>query len=194
MSLKKYSKDILRFLKNNDFEKTDGGILVHGSIMVQGLYEEGVNGKDFRQHKNLIPTAGITYLLGSALGGSPAAITAWYIAPLKSGTPVAGSLPSFVASNEVPNSGSGDGYSEATRQAWTAGAAAAGAIDNYSSKATFSIVCATQFNITGAALVSVSTIGSSSGTLVSASNFGTARTVVNGDSWQCGYKVTLTDS
>ena len=71
----------------------------------------------------------------------------------------------------------------------------AGVIGNLSSKAVFTIVCTTSINISGAALLSSNTKGSTSaGTLASASRFGTVRTVNSGDAFELGYEVELIDT
>ena len=72
--------------------------------------------------------------------------------------------------------------------------AAAGAINNLVAKANFTIVCTTTLNLNGAGLLSANAKGATSGVLVSASRWAAVRVVNNGDTWECGYEIALTDS
>lgn len=190
----KLQKHVAMALAKERYDFTEEGLIVRGGIKVQGTYVEGVNGKDFREHKNLIPDAGILYILGAALGGVTP-ITSWYVAPFAGATTPAANwtASNFAATASEIVSGT-EGYSEATRVAWTPGAAAAGQIDNLAAKAGFTIVTASSLSITGAGILSASGKGSTAGTLVSASKFSTARVVYNGDTWDCGYYIKLLDS
>lgn len=195
MNFKRFIPDILRHVRREKYSQSPGGILLfNDSLKLAGWYEEGVNGRDFRVHKNLIPDAGILHVLG-VVWGATAKISAWYIAPFSGATaPAAGWTAANFASNASEITSTTEGYSESVRQQAVMGSAASGAIDNYSSKASFSIVCTTTLSITGAGLLSSNVRGGTSGTLSSAIQFATAREVQNADVWQAGYRVTLSDS
>lgn len=189
-----HQKDIARFVKNGDFEVTPEGLLIHRSILARGRYTHSVNGKDERVDHNLIPTEGIAYILDSALG-STAKISAWYLAAFSGNvSPAANWTAANFAAQASEITSTSEGYSNATRPVWTSGSTTAGVIGNLSSKAVFNIVCTTNVNISGAALLSSSVRGGTSGVLVSASRFASVRQVYNGDAFELGYEVELQDS
>jgi hypothetical protein len=190
----KHAHDIAEFIKTGDFETTDAGLLIHKAIMAKGVYVHSVNGKDEQEDPNLIPSQGILYILGAALG-NVTPITTWYLA-LYSGnsTPVAGWTAANFTANAVEIVSQTEGYTGTDRKTWTPGVASAGAIGNLSSRAAFDIATTTTVSIRGAGLLSSAPRGSTSGTLVSASLFAQPRTLVSGDVFELGYSVTLTDS
>lgn len=115
--------------------------------------------------KNIVTTEGGNSLLSVGLAGG-AQIAAWYIG-LTATTPT-------VAAGDTMASHAGwtevQAYSEAARQAFTPGAAAAKSIDNSGSVATFTIN-ADGTVIGGAFLTSDSTKGGATGTLYAAGAF-----------------------
>ena len=187
-------KELLGFLRKGDYEMSDGGILIHGCIKGKGEYFESVNGKDERIHPNLIPTEGINFVLNVALGAT-AKSAGFYVAPYSGAvTPAANWTAANFAATASEITSQSEGFSGANRPAWTPGVAAAGQIDNLAARATFNIVCTTSLNINGAAVLTDNTRGGTTGVLVSASRFAATRVVYNTDVWDCGYRVTLTDS
>ena len=190
----KHQKEIAQFIQNGDFESTPEGLLIHRGILASGRYTHSVNGADERVDHNLIPDEGIAYILGTALG-STSKISAWYLTVFSGNvSPLASWTAANFAANATEITSTTEGYSNATRPAWTSGAVSSGVIGNLTSKASFSIVCTSTVNISGAALLSSSTRGGTSGTLVSASRFSTTRVVYTGDSFELGYEVQLQDS
>ena len=190
----KYSNDVAKFIKAGDFEQTDSGLLIHRAILAKGRYFHSVNGQDDRADDNLIPAEGILYLLGAGLGGVTA-ITTWYLALSNGATTPASS---WTAANFAANAGEvtsqAEGYTGANRPAWTPTAASAGTISSQSARSSFSIVTTSSVVITGAALLSAQGRGATTGTLASATRFSASRTLNNGDTFELGYAVTLTDS
>lgn len=192
--MNKLQKHVAQAIQREQYDITPEGVLVKGGIKIEGTYVEGVNGQDWREHKNLIPDAGILYILGASLG-SATRLTSWYLAPFGTAvTPAANWTASNFAATAGEITSGTEGYSQSTRVAWTPGSPAAGQIDNLAAKASFTIVTASSLTIQGAGLLSDSTKGGTAGTLVSAAKFGTARVVYSGDTWDCGYYVKLLDS
>lgn len=192
--MNKLQTHVAQAIKREQYDITPEGVIVKGGIKLSGTYIEGVNGKDWREHKNLIPDAGILYILGAALY-STSKITNWYVAPFAGSTaPAANWTASNFASTASEIVSPTEGYAAATRPQWVPSAPAAGQVDNLAAKASFTIVTATSLSIAGAAVLSDSGKGSTSGTLVSASKFSTPRIVYNADVWDCGYYIRLTDS
>ena len=190
----KHQKEIAQFIQNGDFESTPEGLLIHRGILASGRYTHSVNGADERVDHNLIPDEGIAYILGTALGAT-SKISSWYLTVFSGNVSPAAS---WTAANFTANSSeitsTTEGYSNTTRPIWTAGSVSSGVIGNLSSKASFSIVCTSSVNIAGAALLSSSTRGGTTGVLASASRFLTTRVVYTGDSFELGYEVQLQDS
>lgn len=195
MELIKHARDIAGFIKNGDFEQTEEGLLIHRSICAKGRYVHSVNGgQDERIDTNLVPAEGIAYFLNVALGAS-AKLSNWYLAVFSGGvTPAANWTAANFPANATEITSTTEGYSNVTRPAWTPGVATAGVIGNLSTRAVFNIVCTSTLNISGAALLSDNVRGGVAGTLVSASRYGSVRVVNNGDAFELGYEVELTDS
>lgn len=190
----KYANDIQKFIRDGDFEATEGGLLIHRGILAVGRYTHSVNGEDVQVDHNLLPAEGIAYVLGAALGAT-AKITNFYLAVFSGNVnPASNWTAANFATNASEITSTTEGYSNATRPTWTPGSVTAGVIGNLASKATFNIVCTTSVNISGAALLSSNTRGGTSGTLVSASRFATVRQVYTGDAFELGYEVELQDS
>lgn len=190
----KHNKEVAGFLANGDYEVTEEGLLIHRAIMAKGLYTHSVNGEDLRKDSNLIPAEGIAYILDAALGAG-SQITSWYLAVFSGNVEPA---TNWTAANFTANASeivsNTEGYSNATRPAWTPGAVSSGVIGNISSKATFDIICTSAITISGAAMLSNNIKGGTNGTLVSATRFASERVVNNGDAFELGYEVELTDS
>lgn len=190
----KHMSDIAKFIENGDYEETTEGLLIHRGLMARGRYVHSVNGKDEVVDHNLIPAEGILYLLGTGLGAT-AKEAAFYLA-LFSGavTPAANWTAANFTANASEITSQSEGYSGANRATWTPAAAAAGKISNLATRATFNIVATSTVNIQGAALLSAQPRGATGGVLVSASRYASARVVNNGDVFELGYEVELTDS
>lgn len=193
--LQRHAKEFHDALVNNRYEQTDEGVFFPAAkVMARGLYIHDVNGEDVREDGNLVTDEGLTHLLAVALGASNK-IAQWYLA-LYSGaiSPAAGwNAANFAATANEIVSGT-EGYSEGTRRLFQPGAAAANTIDNTASKAAFTIVTASSLTVHGAALVSDSGKGSTSGVLMSATRFSTPRVLQNTDIYNVGYRVVLTSA
>ena len=190
----KFKQCISKFLKDGDYEESEGGILVHRGLMIKGEYFDSVNGGDERIHPNLLPSEGILFILNVALGATAKA-AGFYLAPYSGAvTPAANWTAANFVSNATEITSTTEGYAGATRKTWTAAAAAAGSIDNLAAKASYTITATTTINVNGSALLTDNTRGGTAGALISASRYASTRVLANGDVWECGYRVTLTDS
>lgn len=192
LELKKHAREVLANLLGFKYEKTDEGIYFPTMrAMASGMYVHDVNGADVRMDPNLVVDQGLTYLLGAGLGNT-AKTTAWYLALFGGAVnPAANWTAANFAQNASEIISSTEGYGEATRPIFVPGDAAANAIDNVASKASFTIVTAAQLNVTGAGLLSNNIKGSTAGALVSATRFSSARVLSNGDVFNLGYRVQL---
>ena len=137
---------------------------------------------------------GILYLLEAGLGTN-STISTFYLAPYGgNATPTSAWTAANFTANSTEIVSLTEGYTEALRQAWTVGAAAAGVIGNLSSRAVFTIATASTLSVYGAGLLSNSTRGGTTGTLVSATRFASTPVLNDTDSFELGYEVELTDS
>lgn len=125
--------------------------------------------------RNLVPTQGLDHILNVVLKGASQQAS-WYVGVYEGNyTPVAGNTAASIAAAATESSA----YDEATRPAWIGGAVAAGSVDNTAARAEFT------FNATktiyGGFLISNSTKAGTSGVLISAVRFATAKAVVDND-------------
>ena len=187
-------REVSKALAQGDFQVTDDGILFpRQGILAQGEYFGRVNGGTWeKEGDNLITTEGLAHILNVALGAT--AKPAGYFLALFSGAaaPAANwTAAGFAAmANEITSMS--EGYTAATRPAWTPGTATANSIDNLTAVASVTIATAASLNVTGAALLTNSTRGGTGGVLVSASKYAAARTFQNNDTYEIGYRLNLT--
>ena len=186
--------ELARDVRAERFDITPEGIYFpRNGINVNGEYFARVNGGDWeKEGDNLVVTEGLVHILNVALGAT--AKPAGYFLAIFSGStaPAANwTAASFAAvANEIVSQT--EGHTGATRPAWTPGAATTGSIDNLASAAQLTIATASQLNVTGAALLTSSQRGGTTGTLVSASAFAAPRVFQNGDLYELGYRLNAT--
>lgn len=196
--LARHAREFLRALVNHKYERSENGVYFPDSrVVAHGLYEHRIVRGGYAMpwvcDANLLPTEGLTYLM--SLLGAGTKLTPWYIA-LYAGaiSPAAGWVASgFTATASEITSGS-EGYSEANRVTWTAGTASAGAISNTASPAEFTIVTATQLTVNGIGMLTAQAKGATTGTLLSATRFASARLLNNTDLFHVKYTLGLTSS
>ncbi len=186
-------RDIARALASNSYEVTGEGILIPGAnVEIRGEYFHSVNGGEETIDKNLLTGQFLNYLLMCGLH-TQAKITSWYLSLFAGNvTPATNwTAASYPAAASEIVSGT-EGYSQANRPLFNSTAGASNQIDNLTGgKAQFTIVTASQLVVRGAALCSDQLKGSTNGVLASASRFAVDRTLLNGDNFELGYRVTL---
>lgn len=185
--------ELARELRAERYDITDDGIyFVRPGVQVSGEYFDRVNGGDWLRTPNLIVNEGLSHILNVALG--TAAKPAGYFLALFSGAaaPAANwTAANFsAAASEIVSMT--EGYTAATRPAWTAANTSGNSIDNMAAVASLTIATASQLNVTGAALLTNSTRGGTTGVLVSATKYAAARVFQNGDIYEVGYRLSLT--
>lgn len=181
-------------VKAERFDITPEGVYFpRNGINVNGEYFARVNGGGWeKEGDNLVVNEGLVHVLNVALGAT--AKPAGYFLALFSGstTPAANwTAASFSAvSNEIVSQT--EGYTGATRPAWTPATATTGSIDNLASAAQMTIATSGTLNVTGAALLTSSQRGGTTGVLVSASAFAAPRVFQAGDLYELGYRLNAT--
>lgn len=192
----RHAREFIADIRNEKYERSEGGILLKSSALLKGTYREGLANDplSWREHENLIPAEGILKILGLAFY-TDTRITAYYLAPFASNVaPTSGlTAASFPATQGEITSGS-EGYSESTRVLWVPAAPAAGKVTNVASKGNFTIVTASQLTVWGSALLSASAKGATSGSLMSCVKYSVSRVLNNTDVWANEYEISLTDS
>lgn len=180
-------------LDAGEYQETADGLYFpkHG-VSAKGEYFDRINGGPWQRTENLIVTEGLAHILNVALGSKPK--PASYHLALFSGSasPAANwTAANFatVASEIVSMS---EGYTSPTRPEWTPANTNGNSIDNMDAVASLTIATASQLNVTGAAMLTNSTKGGTTGTLVSATKYPTERVFQDGDTYDVGYRVSLT--
>lgn len=186
-------KELACAIRAEHFDLTPTGLYFpKQGVLASGEYFGRVNaGAWEKEGDNLVPTEGLAHILNVALGA--AAKPAGYYLAIFSGSaaPAANwAAASFTAvANEIVSLT--EGHTGATRPAWTPSQATEGSIGNLQTVATLTIATATQLNVTGAALLTNNQRGGVTGALVSATLYAAPRTFQNGDTYELGYRLSL---
>ena len=181
-------------LARERFDITDDGIYFpRQSILAAGEYFDRINGGEWERTPNLIVTEGLAHILSVALGAT--AKPAGYFLALFSGAaaPAANwTAASFAAAaSEIVSMT--EGYTSPTRPAWTPPASTdTNSIDNMAAIASVTMATAGQVNVAGAAMLTNSTRGGTTGKLISATKYAAERVFQNGDTYDIGYRLSLT--
>lgn len=181
-------------LGREQYDLSEGGIYFpRQGVLARGEYFDRVNGGRWQRTPNLIVTQGLAHLLSVALAQTPK--PAGYYLALFSGA--AAPAPNWdaasfaAAASEIVSLT--EGYTSPTRPVWTPPASTAtGSIDNLAAVATVTIATAAQLNVTGAAMLTNSTRGGTTGALISATKYAATRVFQNGDIYDIGYRISLT--
>lgn len=186
--------ELAKAIHNEQFEATETGILFpRQGVHAAGEYFDRVNGGAWERTPNLIVTQGLAHLLSVALAGTPK--PAGYFLALFSGAtaPAANWTASNFASVASEIVSLTEGYTAPTRPEWTPPASTdTNSIDNMDAVASVTIATASQLNVTGAAMLTNSTRGGTTGVLVSATKYAATRVFQDGDVYDIGYRLSLT--
>ena len=186
-------KDLKNDLKSENYEMTEQGIYFpKQGVMAQGEYFDRVNGGEWQTTHNLVVNEGLAHLLNVAMG-TTAKPAGYYLALFSGSTAPAANWTAAnfaaVASEIVSLT---EGYTNATRPQWVGADTTTNSIDNFGSVAKVTIATSSQLTVTGAAMLSNSVRGGTSGVLISATKYSAARTFQNGDEYEVGYRLSFT--
>jgi len=197
--VERHQNAIARALIRGDTTRDCGGVIVDDMFKLSGTFFHRVIGANGRQRgewladHNLIVDQGILKMLG-VMYFTDTKITAWYLSLFDgAANPAANTTAANYASTMGEITSTTEGFSNATRPVWTPAAPAANIVTNSASKAAFTVVCTTSIDVTGGALISEATRGGTTGVLSSASRFGSARELFNGETFELGYQIALTN-
>lgn len=194
--LDKWEGEVVRAILRGDFERTAGGLIIGGMARVKGTFFHKLLWEPedaLVADGNLLVDEGILKQLGLAFY-TDAKINAWYLSLFSGATaPSNATTAANVAATLGEITSSVEGFSNATRPQWVPSAPAANLINNLAAKAQFNIVCSTSITVSGAFLISDNTRGGTAGTLSSASKFSADRDLFNGETFELGYQIALTN-
>ena len=188
-------QEVAREIRAERFDITPEGIyLPRLGARAAGEYFGRVNGGAWQKEgDNLIVTEGFAHLLNVTFDTSTAKPAGYYLAIFSGNTAPAANWTAAafaaVASEIVSMT---EGHTGATRPVWTPAKTTTGSIDNMAAVASLTIATSSQLNVTGAALLTGSARGGTSGVLVSASLYAAPRTFQAGDIYELGYRINLT--
>lgn len=186
--------ELAQAIDKKHFDVTSGGIYFpRQGVRASGEYFDRINAGRWQRTPNLMVDEGLAYLLSVALGAT-AKPTGYYLALFSGATaPAANWTASSFATVASEIVSMTEGYTAATRPAWTPpSSTATHSIDNMSTIASVTIATATQLNVTGAALLTDSARGGTTDTLISATKYAAARVFQNADTYDIGYRISLT--
>ena len=181
-------------IHKENFDVTVEGIYFpKQGVMASGEYFDRINGGQWNRTPNIIVTEGLAHILSVAL--SATAKPAGYFLALFSGAaaPAANwTAASFAAAaSEIVSMT--EGYTSPTRPVWTPPSSTANnSIDNMAAVASVTMATAGQVNVSGAALLTNSTRGGTTGKLISATKYAADRVFQDGDIYDIGYRLSLT--
>ena len=184
--------DLQDDLQAGNYEATEQGVYFpKQGIVARGEYFDRINGGEWQTTGNLVVNEGLTHLLNVALG-STAKPAGYYLALFSGATaPAANWTAANFASVASEIVSMTEGYTNATRPSWTPVNTSTNSIDNFASVASLTIATAATLNVTGAAMLTNSVRGGTTGTLISASKYAAARTFQNGDVYEVGYRLSF---
>ena len=185
-------KELQRDARDHKYEHTETGVFFPRSrIAFDNYFDISVNGDEPSIAANMVVNQGLIYILGVALS-TESKLSTWYMAPYAANVaPGSG----WTAANFATNSTEFTNYAEGSRQTWTPGSISNMQIDNHASRATFTIGDGGQTTVWGAGLLSNSTKGGTSGTLIAAAQLSSSRSgLEEDDELSMGYRVQISDA
>ena len=187
------TKELANDLKSENYQMTEHGIYFpKQGVMAQGEYFDRINGGEWQTTHNLVVNEGLAHLLNVAMG-TTAKPAGYYLALFSGATaPAANWTAANFASVAAEIVSMTEGYTSATRPQWTPQNTSTNSIDNFNAVAKVTIATSSQLTVTGAAMLTNSTKGGTTGTLISASKYTAARVFQDGDEYEIGYRLSFT--
>ena len=170
----------------------DGSITTGQGITAKGEYFDRINGGEWTRTENLIPTEGLAHILNVALGTTPKPASYHLALFSAAAQPAANWTAASFASAASEIVSMTEGYSSATRPTWTPANTATNSIDNMAAVAKVTMKTASSLTVQGAAMLTNSSKGSTAGALISASKYAAPRVFQDGDTYEIGYRISLT--
>lgn len=173
-------------------DNQDGSVTTDLGVTAKGEYYDRINGGEWQKTDNIIPTEGLAHILNVALGTTPKP-TGYYLALFSAAAQPAANWTALSFSTTASEIVSmTEGYAGAVRPTWTPVNTATNSIDNMVAAAKVTMKTASSLTVQGAALLTSSTRGGTNGALISAAKYSVARVFQDGDTYEIGYRVSLT--
>lgn len=170
----------------------DGSITTGQGITAKGEYYDRINGGEWTRTENLIPTEGLAHILNVALGTTPKPASYHLALFSAAAQPAANWTAASFASTASEIVSMTEGYSAATRPTWTPANTSTNSIDNMAAVAKVTMKTASSLTVQGAAMLTTSAKGGTTGALISASKYAAPRVFQDGDTYEIGYRISLT--
>lgn len=184
---------LLAAVSAKDYTSNDDGSITTGQgITAKGEYYDRINGGEWTRTENLIPTEGLAHILNVALGTTPKPASYHLALFSAAAQPAANWTAASFASTASEIVSMTEGYSSATRPTWTPANTATNSIDNMAAVAKVTMKTASSLTVQGAAMLTNSSKGSTAGALISASKYAAPRVFQDGDTYEIGYRISLT--
>lgn len=184
---------LLAAVNANDYTTNDDGSITTGKgITAKGEYFDRINGGEWTRTENLIPTEGLAHILNVALGTTPKPASYHLALFSAAAQPQASWTAASFASTASEIVSMTEGYSAATRPTWTPANTSTGSIDNMAAVAKVTMKTASSLTVQGAAMLTTSAKGGTTGALISASKYAAPRVFQDGDTYEIGYRISLT--
>lgn len=194
--LVRHGAEFKRHIDRHQYEMTASGVYFpKAKAHAVGEYSYFTNdGENPETADNVLPIEGLNYMLMASLADA-ARFTQFYVALFGNAyTPTDALTAATFAGTAGEITSNSNGYSEAYRPAWQAGAAAGGMRDSYDNRAAFTITTTSPgagLVIRGAAVLSSPTKGGTDGVLISCARLPNDRTEYAGNVFNMGYRVRL---
>lgn len=184
---------LLAAVSAKDYISNDDGSITTGQgITAKGEYYDRINGGEWTRTENLIPTEGLAHILNVALGTTPKPASYHLALFSAAAQPTANWTAASFAGTASEIVSMTEGYSAATRPTWTPANTATNSIDNMAAVAKVTMKTASSLTVQGAAMLTNSGKGSTAGALISASKYAAPRVFQDGDTYEIGYRISLT--
>lgn len=184
---------LLAAVSANDYTNNEDGSITTGQgITAKGEYYDRINGGEWTRTENLIPTEGLAHILNVALGTTPKPASYHLALFSAAAQPAANWTAASFASTASEIVSMTEGYSSATRPTWTPSNTSTNSIDNMAAVAKVTMKTASSLTVQGAAMLTNSSKGGTTGALISASKYAAPRVFQDGDTYEIGYRISLT--
>lgn len=184
---------LLAAVNANDYTNNEDGSITTGQgITAKGEYYDRINGGEWTRTENLIPTEGLAHILNVALGTTPKPASYHLALFSAAAQPAANWTAASFASTASEIVSMTEGYSSATRPTWTPVNTSTNSIDNMAAVAKVTMKTASSLTVQGAAMLTNSSKGGTTGALISASKYAAPRVFQDGDTYEIGYRISLT--
>lgn len=197
-SLGRFAREVAAAIRKFKYEVTENGIYLPaaklhlGGVFRHGLVDADGGLYDVQLDPNRVVAEGINYMLGAAFGGATP-VTAFNIAPYSGNVTPADN---WTGANYASNATEFTAYTASNRLPWTTAGASAKSIGNSGAiaAATMTFSPGGPYTIYGAGLLQAQGKSATTGILVAATRFGSARSnMAAGDKLALEYVLSATD-